>query len=359
MRILDRYLLREFANFSLLGIGAFIGIFIVVDLIEKVDLFIDHRTPPPTVARYYLYALPAILTQVIPISLLLGSLLGLGQLRKYNEVAAMQGSGQSPWRLARPLLAVALLVSIGQYALNELAGPPAFARQKQILAEEIRQQQAADRRSRSEVRLVGAGGRFWVARYFDAPTRTLRDVSVQMLHYPSLTRRIDARSASWNDGVWRFESGYVRAFEDSAEIAVPFRALVTTEPSEIPSDFSAAVKDPFFMSMRDLWVFARRVKESGGEVQEHLTNFHIRASFPLADLVMVLLGTALSLRVVRGGNLAVGFGISVSVGFAYFALIRTGQALGYNGTLPPLAAAWLGNVVFGALGGLLFWKVAR
>ena len=74
---------------------------------------------------------------------------------------------------------------------------------------------------------------------------------------------------------------------------------------------------------------------------------------------MVLLGAALSLRVVRGGNIAIGFGISVAVGFAYFALIRVGQARGYNGNLPPILAAWLGNLVFGMLGGVLFWKVAR
>jgi lipopolysaccharide export system permease protein len=128
---------------------------------------------------------------------------------------------------------------------------------------------------------------------------------------------------------------------------------------EEPSDFARLDEDPFHMNMKTLWLFARRLRESGGETQKHMTNFHIRASFPLADLVMVLLGAALSLRVVRGGNIALGFGLSVSIGFAYFALIRVGQALGYNGDLPPLLAAWLGNLVFGALGLFLFWKVTR
>lgn len=359
MRILDRYLLREFLGYAFLGIGTFSALFIVVDLFEKIDTFVDFRTPPSTVMRYYAWGLPAILTQVLPIALLLGSLLGLTQLRKHNEVTAMQGSGQSPWRLARPLLAVAFLFSLAQYAMNEAVGPSAHTRQKRILSAEIRKQQESDRRSQSEVRLLGAGRRFWVARYFDAPSRSLREVSLQQLDAPVVRGRVDARIARWDAGVWRFEDGWIRTFRDSTEATVRFRAYGTTEPEETPPDFSRGVKDPFFMSMKDLWTFARRVGESGGETQEHLTNFHIRASFPLADLIMVLLGAALSLRVVRGGNLALGFGLSVTIGFAYFALIRTGQTLGYNGTLPPLLAAWLGNLVFGAIGAILFWRMAR
>ena len=45
MRILDRYLLREFILYSLLGIATFVALFIVVDLFEKLDIFVDHRTP--------------------------------------------------------------------------------------------------------------------------------------------------------------------------------------------------------------------------------------------------------------------------------------------------------------------------
>jgi lipopolysaccharide export system permease protein len=359
MRILDRYLLREFLAYSVLGILCFEALFVIVDLFEKLDIFVDHRTPILTVLRYYGHGLPTTLTEILPVSLLLGALLGLSQLRKHNEVTAMQGSGQSPWRLARPLLLVAALVSIGQYAMNELIGPQSYAEQRRIMTEEIKQQVEADRDSRSDVRLLGAGGRFFIASFYDAPRATLREVSVQVLQRPALRSRIDAQSAVYREGMWHFYKGYYRVFQDSSETAVPFQEFADSEIDEQPEDFARVNQDPFHMGMKALLTFARRVRESGGETQTHMTNFHIRASFPLADLIMVLLGTALSLRVVRGGNLALGFGLSISIGFAYYALIRVGQALGYNGTLPPVLAAWMGNIVFGALGGLLFWKVTR
>ena len=45
MRILDRYLLREFIGYLVLGLIGFIVIFIVVDVVEKIDVFLDHHAP--------------------------------------------------------------------------------------------------------------------------------------------------------------------------------------------------------------------------------------------------------------------------------------------------------------------------
>jgi lipopolysaccharide export system permease protein len=47
---------------------------------------------------------------------------------------------------------------------------------------------------------------------------------------------------------------------------------------------------------------------------------------------------------------ALGFGLSVAISFIYYGVMRAGQALGHNGALPPYAAAWLGDVLFGAMG---------
>jgi lipopolysaccharide export system permease protein len=359
MRILDRYLLWQFLAWTTLGGLTFTLLFIIVDLFEKLDLFVDYKTPIWTVIRYYAYGFTTILSQIIPLALLLGSLLSLGQLRKNNELTAMQASGQSPWRLARPLLACALLFSLGQYFMNERYAASNYAEHQRILTEEIKKLSEADRESRSNVRLLGGDSRLYVAQFYDARSRVLRNVSLQTLSPPTLGVRIDADRARYADGLWHFERGYYRTFADSVEQVLPFREFVSSSFEETPEDFMKRKADPLHSNMRDLLRYAKRVGESGGETQKYMTDFHLRASYPLAGLIMVLLGTGLSLRVIRGSGVVLGLGISVSVGFAYFSLIRMGQALGYNGTLPPALAAWLGNILFGGLGLYLFWRVAR
>ena len=46
----------------------------------------------------------------------------------------------------------------------------------------------------------------------------------------------------------------------------------------------------------------------------------------------------------RDGALALG------IGFSYFMLLAFARALGQNGTLPPMAAAWVANVLYTAVG---------
>lgn len=360
MKLLDRYLLGQFLAWFLGSLFALVMLAVLFDLFERLDVFVDYRTPLPVIARFYGYGLTTILAQILPYAMLLGAVLSLGQLHRHNELTAMQASGQSPWRLARPLVIVALLLCAMQYVVNEGFAPYHYVENKRILMEEIKKISAADPESQTHVRLIGSGGRFWFAQFYDAKGASLRRVTLQTLDPPTLSRRIDAERAQYEaGGVWRFEDGYLRIFRDSTETSIRFQEYATSALTEEPRDFARRNLDPFHSGMRELLRFARRVRESGGETQKHMTNFHLRASYPLSGLIMVLLGAGLGMRVIRGGNIAVGIGISLAVGFAYFALIRFGQALGYNGTLPPAVAAWIGNVVFLGLAAFIFRRLAH
>lgn len=359
MRRLDLYVLRDFFLYSLMGLTLFVGIFVVVDAIQRIDTFVDHHTSLILVLRYYAWSLPVILVQVVPLAVLLGSILALGQLRRFNEVTAMQGAGISPVRIAAPLLAAALLVAVGVYTLAEAVVPEAYRAQNRILKVDIKGQEPDEKAGRLNVRYLGQGGVFYMIDYFDGAAATLRKVSVQTLTSHGIARRIDAEKAAVQDGLWRFDTGFLRTFRDSTETSVRFKSYATSSLQEVPSDFAQPQGNPFQMNMKELRRYADRVRASGARDLKIRVDYNLRVSFPLTSLIMVLLGTSLSLRIVRGGNVALGFGTTIFLGFTYYAFLRAGQALGYNGALPPVAAAWLGNVLFTAIGSLIFWKVTR
>jgi lipopolysaccharide export LptBFGC system permease protein LptF len=56
---------------------------------------------------------------------------------------------------------------------------------------------------------------------------------------------------------------------------------------------------------------------------------------------------------------ALGFGLSVAISFCYYALLRTGQALGHSGALNPYFAGWLGDLVFGGVGAYMMNRARR
>ena len=128
VKILDRYVLREFLVYLTLGLVGFIVIFIVVDIFEKIDVFLDHRAAFTLVARFYLYRAPEVVVQVMPVALLLATFLALGQLNKFGELTAMRSSGLSVDRILLPVYGIAVCAALGSLLLGEFVVPPASAR---------------------------------------------------------------------------------------------------------------------------------------------------------------------------------------------------------------------------------------
>ncbi len=365
LRILDRHVLREFSLHLLLGMAAFAGIYLVVDLFEKIDVFVDHHAAAGLVLSYYLYSLPLILVEVLPIAMLLATILALGTLHRSNEITAMQSCGLSPLRITLPLLILGAVASLTAFAVGEEVVPGAYQRQRETLEVRIKQKRSPDAMDRSDIHYMGRGGRVYVARAYEPKPPTLTELSMQQFRSDpesgrqQMWKRADALLARWDrDQIWKLEDGYLRLFTRDAESVAAFRRYGDSRWDERPDEFTRTESDPFHMSRRDLHDYIRRIREGGARVQQQLVDYHLRGAFPLANLVMVLLGSCLSLRI-RRGTLALGVGVSIFLGFAYYGFLRVGQALGYTGHLDPLLSAWLGNIVFGVAGGVLFWRLNR
>ena len=93
-------------------------------------------------------------------------------------------------------------------------------------------------------------------------------------------------------------------------------------------------------------------------MENYLVYLHLKLAFPLINFIVVVIGASLA-NGFRMKGAAVGFGLSVVISFIYYAFMRTGQALGHNGALPPYVAAWLGDLVFGLVGILMFARAQR
>ena len=349
MRILDRYLLREFTGYLLLGLLGFIVIFVVVDVIEKIDVFLDHRASFSLVLGYYLNLAPDIVVKVLPVALLLATFLALGQLNKFGELTAMRAAGLSLVRILYPVFGVAMACVLLSLLLGEMVVPAATRARDEIFQHQI--QRIADSRSleRTNLTYLGEGGRIWFARLYVVPERRMHEVAVQEFRGGELVRRIDAAEASWDGKRWVFVSGFTRTFENGREKAVPFQRLAVNGLAERPEDFAKVEARPDEMNFLELQEYVTRLRASGARVSNYLVDLHLKLAFPLVCLVVVLIGGALATRL-RMQSAALGFGLSVAIAFVYYGVMRAGQALGHYGALPPYVAAWMGDALFGGIG---------
>ncbi len=342
-----------------LGLLGFIAIFVVVDIIEKADVFLDHRAPFGLIARFYLYRAPEVVSQVLPVALLLATFMALGQLNKFGELTAMRIAGLSLLRILAPVLALAAFAVFADLGISEVIRPPANRERDRIYNEQIQRIENQDAMARADVTYLGQGGRIYYIRLYDARARVMQDVSLQEFQSGRLVRRIDAKEAAWDGHRWVFRDGMMRTFADSSEHAESFGRLGVDGIPERPDDFAKKTPEPDDMSFTELRSYVQRLRASGARVENFLVDLHLKLAFPLINFIVVLIGASIATRLRASSGAALGFGLSVCIAFLYYLFMRMGQALGHNGALPPYLAAWLGDLVFGVVGVTMFARAQQ
>src|SRR6516162_1576752 len=135
MRLLDRYVIRNFVQVYFYCIAGFTSIWLIFDVSDNISSFIDNHIPLLMVVRYYATQIPQVFIILLPVALLLSLLFALGRMSRANEIVSMLTSGVSLPRLLLPLIAIGLLTVAASMALNYSLAPHAELARKTFLSE--------------------------------------------------------------------------------------------------------------------------------------------------------------------------------------------------------------------------------
>jgi lipopolysaccharide export system permease protein len=383
MRLHDAYVLRLFVRVMIFSVVGFAVVFLLADLFEKMDDYIDNQAKLGSVVQLYAYMLPDIVRLTLPVDLLLATIFTLGVLGRNNEIVALLSSGVSMLRIALPILVCALLAVGLSVLLSESIVPETNARMLRIKRVEIEKRAPLDAPVRHDFTYRGEGGYLWYVRLFNVEARRMTDIVVHQYRAGRMVARLDARSAEWRDGWWEFQDGYYRTFSPEApagvtmqgataadslgpapelaaagERAESFHTLRLPDLQESPEDLARLEPEPEAMNFRQLRRYVEKVRASGGQVNDYLVDMYVKLSYPFTSLVMTILGIGLSASK-RKTSLATGFGLTLVIAFGYLAVSDLSAALGKNEALPPMLAAWLGPALFGIAGLFFLTRVNR
>jgi len=324
MRILSRYIINRFSLTLIGALSAFVGIYVVVDLVEHIDTFIDRGISAGNIARYYLYYLPYIAVLMLPAAMLIASLFSIAGLARRNELVAMKSSGISLYRVLFPLFRFAFLISLLALVVSEVVVPEANQRKEEIRTGKRKVGLIADREN---VLLQDVDGQFVSAEVYRASKKLAINVSIQKYRGISLIRRIDADTMVWEDGMWVLKNGIFREFRDRKERAFPFSTLRVKGLTLRSVDFGKLRKKPEQMGFFELKNYIERGTKLGRNMDRWVVELNLKLSFPFTNLIIVLFGAPLASRIRRTGK-AVEFGIGLFICFLYYSTIRSSQALG-------------------------------
>ena len=358
MGILDRYIARIWVRLLLLCLSGFVGIYLVIDFIEKIPRFLRDGGAAADILQYFIWKFPEMISRTATFSVLMATLLTLGALSRDSEIVAMRSSGISLPRLSLPMLVLGFITSIMLLINAELLLPHSYARTEQI--DRVRIKKKGDRVTFKQNNIwFRSKSMILQARLFEPKTRTLSGVVVWSVDDAmNPVSRIDADTAVFQDGRWLLHSTVMKNF------LTPAGYTPKTSPTMV-LDLNLKVEylqvldiDADNMSIRTLNEYAENLKQGGYQAYRYLTLMHTKIASPFAALIMVLLGIPFALRSSRSGGIAMGIGASIGIGFAYFVVNAVLLSYGRSGVLTPVVAAWGANILF-MFGGIWLAMTAK
>ena len=356
MRLLDKYILKEFLRFFVITVLSFIALFLIVDFFEKIRMFLSNNASVGQISSYFIYSIPMIISYVLPPAVLLTTLMTFSSLSKFNEITAMKANGINVYRISLPILIFAAIMSLFLFYFNELITPASVQKTEYIVKVDVQKQKTLGFFKQNEIWYHGENA-IYNFKMFDVEKNILRGVTINYLNPDfTLLARIDAQRAEWKNDKWFFYNLLTTRFENNNPVLEWSSEKIINIP-EKPNDFKVMQKDAEKMGYFELRKYVKKIQLEGYDVTKYLVELQGKIAFPLVTLIMVFIAIPFSMRSERSGGVMQSLGIGIFIGFSYWIVHAFGMSLGKSELLPVFLAAWAANILFGAVAAVFFYKV--
>ena len=360
MRILTRYILGEILSHALIGCALFTFILFIPRLPQILEMVVRNSSTLTNVLQIFVFTLPNLLWVTIPMSVLVGILLGLSRLAADSEVIAIRASGLGVTYFVR----VAAIVAVAGAVLglgNSLYVAP---RANQAILNMQRSLAASEASFQIQPRVFYEDFKNYVLYVQDVRGGTgaanWRQVFMADVSDPAAPRITTAASAtvvndSSSELLMRLRDGAQHTVDSSQQYTI-----TTFTSTDLPLTLNP--QSDVHLGRMDTAIYAVPTGDlltriNGPDGRRFLIELNNRFSYPAACLVLMLVGVPLGVISRRGGKSS-GFVFTLLLVVLYYVLSYTGVSLARQGKMPVFAGVWLANLVFACAGIFLLWQMA-
>lgn len=363
MQTLQKYVLIEFivpCLFSLIGLTL---VLLLGNLVQLTDLVVTKGVPLHQVLKLFFLLLPYLLSFSLPMAILVGTLLAFGRLTADNEIIAMRASGISLVRLASPILAFGLMLSLVSLYLNDQILPKSHLASRKLLVQIGTKNPTAYLEAGTFIRAFEGyilfiyeirGNELFNIRIYQPqegkPTRTLVARKGELLFIPGH----NIVKLKLTDGT----SDEPNPRDPTNIYKLKFETYSLTLNLSEQSQKDRIQKKPKDMSLAQLRQEIDSLKKEGVNPSPLSAEFHKKIALAFANFFLILVGFPLAIIAHRGER-SIGFAIAIAVLTFYYVSMVLGEALVIHQLMPAVIAIWAPNVTVGALGMVLIGRLVK
>jgi len=408
--LLDRYLIREIVPYILLGLLLLTAIIFAQESSRFSELLVvasRNGLPMATLWRLMSALIPGIFVFTLPISLLIGTLVGLGRLSGDSEIVALGASGTSRVRMLVPVVFLSLIIVALMVYITFNLLPRSIRNLTDLKANQTLVFQGLNTEIKPRVFDESIPQRVIYIEDIDRATNLWHNIfMVDLSDGPGQMKLLTASSGLLRQGE-RTEMPELHlqrvalhqtdtGSPDAAEAQNGLPEPVSAPQPETPTKGSASQQNPterqkekekkrannqpppYTAARFDEMTYglevteekrndvtgidqeARQVEEmpwsqlikytpADSEAREWLTEVHKRLALPAACLVFALLGVGFGISNVRTGR-SFGLLLGLAITIIYYLLALWGQHAAVAGGVPVWLGMWLANIALGGLG---------
>ncbi len=350
---LAEYVLKQNMFLMMVCLGVGTGVYLLSDLFDRLDDFIEAGLGIGIILRYFMVKMPLIFSQILPAVFLLAMLIQLCVMAKSKEMLALRTGGLSLGWFVRFFIIYAVFWSLGQLMFSQVIGVYGEQEAFRIWKEDVRKSQLDKRVLRN---IWFREGKYIVEADEVMPFgNKAKGITVYEFgdDNSQIMKVITSESAEVSEKYgWKLEN----AVELSPDRFSSRKHPIYTMPIKLNLKVFKAVDpgaDPAQLPLWQLDDVIDQLQKSGSNVNRLKTAWHSKWSYAFSLLAMALVSLAL---ITISENVYLNIGLGLAFTFTYYALFMIGASAGDSGVLPPIIAAWIGNIVISTIAALrLAW----
>lgn len=350
--ILFFYVAREYFKYLMSTIVLCSMLFVLFDFLGKTARYFSKYNPTTAqVLQLYVFQLPSIVYQALPLAALLASVICMVLLSRSNEVTAMRAAGMGPVAIGMPVAFGGLMTSLFALFLDQAVIPRTAEQMHQVEAVQI--EKKADKRLAEGARWAKRGDRLYYFDDFDPFSSTITNLRVFRVNQqfrPLESMLAESAVYSPADKTWTLSGITVTNFAVNGSVTSVDNppAMILELPLE-PKKLKKERRTPGEMTFAELWDRIRRGEESGADVLSYRIELHLKIAMFLAAFVVSLIGIRFAFGSERTTETVRGIVVAVAMGVSYWFIVSAGRAMAKNGMIPPLLGAWAANFVVASI----------
>ena len=365
MKIIDRYILKKILSTFFFVVLILMAIITVIDITEKMDKFAKNHLSSMEIFGYYVDFIPWVAGLITPITVFIAIIYVTSRMAGHTEIIAILGGGVSFRRFLLPYFFASLVIGAISFGLNGYVIPKAT---KSRLAFELQYFNNRYYFEARNIHLQMAPNVYLFIQNYNNTSNVGYQFSLERFEKNELIEKLTADNIQW-DSVkqkWTLRYWKIKKVGDIFTGAAGDLTLLEKKGETLdttlvisPKDFEAQERSYDGMTMPELNEHIAKLKFRGSTgVQSYEVEKQIRYASPFTTFVLVFMGVVVSSRKSRGGT-----GLQIALGFVlafifilFFMLSRT---FAEAGEISPLVAAWIPNLIFSVISGVLYYFTPR